>query len=61
MALKVLMLRKKLNDARKALESEIGKTVITSQNAAQLNALVVGMIEDAAALPPTTEQEDSEQ
>ena len=48
-------------DARKALESEIGKTVITSQNAAQLNALVVGMIEDAAALPPTTEQEDSEQ
>ena len=47
-------------DARKALESEIGKPVITSQNAAQLNALVVGMIEDAAAILPKPETEDNE-
>ena len=47
-------------DARKALESEIGKPVITSQNAVQLNALVVGMIEDAAAILPKPETEDNE-
>ena len=48
-------------DARKALEGEIGKPVITSQNATQLKALVVGMIEDAAAILPKPEQEDNEQ
>ena len=31
--------------AKKALEAETGKPVITSQNAAQLNAVVTGMIE----------------
>ena len=31
--------------AKKALETETGKPVITSQNAAQLNAVVTGMIE----------------
>ena len=31
--------------AKKALEAETGKPVITSQNAAQLNAIVTGMIE----------------
>lgn len=34
--------------ARKALEAETGKSVITSQNAAQLNAIVTNMIEAAA-------------
>ena len=31
--------------AKKALEAETGKPVITSQNAAQLNAVVTGVIE----------------
>ena len=31
--------------AKQALEAETGKPVITSQNAAQLNAVVTGMIE----------------
>ena len=31
--------------AKQALETETGKPVITSQNAAQLNAVVTGMIE----------------
>lgn len=34
--------------ARKALEERTGKPVITSQNAAQLNAIVTGLIENAA-------------
>ena len=34
--------------ARQALEAETGKPVITSQNAAQLNAVVVDMIEGVA-------------
>lgn len=34
--------------ARTALEEEIGETVITSQNAVQLNSVVVDMIEDVA-------------
>ena len=32
--------------AKQALEAETGKPVITSQNAAQLNAVVTGMLED---------------
>ena len=32
--------------ARKALETETGKPVITSQNAAQLNTIITGLIED---------------
>ena len=31
--------------ARRAVEAQTGKSVITSQNAAQLNAVVAGMIE----------------
>ena len=34
--------------AKQALEAETGKPVITSQNAAQLNAVVTGMIEGVA-------------
>ena len=36
-------------DARKAIEKESGRPVITSENAAQLNTVVVTMIEDVAA------------
>lgn len=46
--------------ARKALEERTGAPVITAQNAAQMNALVVGMIEEAAALPAQTEADDKE-
>ncbi len=35
-------------DARKAIEKESGRPVITSENAAQLNTVVVTMIEDVA-------------
>ncbi len=35
-------------NARKDLEIEIGKSVITSQNAIELNATVIGMIESVA-------------
>ena len=35
--------------ARKALEERCGKPVITEKNAAQLNAVVTGMIEAAAS------------
>jgi hypothetical protein len=34
--------------ARKALEERTGKPVITAKNASQLNAIVTGLIEDAA-------------
>ena len=49
--------------ARQALEAETGETVITSQNAAQLNAVVTQMIETVAAsqpeeLPPAEEQKN---
>lgn len=33
-------------NARKEIETETGKPVITSQNAAQLNGIVTGMIEE---------------
>ena len=36
--------------ARKALEERIGKSVITSENAVQLNAVVLDMIESSAAV-----------
>lgn len=45
--------------ARKALEERTGTPVITAQNAAQLNALVVGMIERAAALPEQDQIDDT--
>ena len=35
-------------DARKAIEAESGRPVITAENAAQLNTVVTGMIEDVA-------------
>ena len=46
--------------ARKALEERTGVPVITAQNSAQMNTLVVGMIEEAAALPAQTEADDKE-
>ena len=46
--------------ARKALEERTGAPVITAQNAAQMNTLVVGMIEEAAALPAQAEADDKE-
>lgn len=44
--------------ARKALEERTGAPVITAQNAAQMNTLVVGMIEEAATLPAQAEADD---
>ena len=38
--------------ARQALEAETGEPVITSQNAAQLNAMVTQMIETVASANP---------
>lgn len=35
-------------DARKSIEADIGKPVITAQNAAQLHSVVTGLIEDAS-------------
>ena len=46
--------------ARKALEARTGKSVITEKNAAQLNSLVVDMLEGASALPDQTESEDTD-
>lgn len=46
--------------ARKALEARTGKSVITEKNAAQLNSLVVDMLEGASALPDQTESEDKD-
>ena len=46
--------------ARKALEERTGVPVITAQNAAQMNTLVVSMIEEAAALPAQAEADDKE-
>lgn len=46
--------------ARKALEERTGAPVITAQNAAQMNTLVVDMIEEAAALPAQAEADDKE-
>ena len=46
--------------ARKALEERTSAPVITAQNAAQMNTLVVGMIEEAAALPAQAEADDKE-
>ena len=43
--------------ARQALEAETGQPVITPQNAAQLNAVVVDMIEGAAEAANEEEQE----
>ena len=52
--------------ARKALEAETGEPVITSQNAAQLNAVVTQVIETVAAsqpeeLPPTEKDKKTEE
>jgi len=52
--------------ARQALEAETGEPVITSQNAAQLNAVVTQMIEAVAStkpeeLPPPTEEKKTEE
>lgn len=43
--------------ARQALEAETGQPVITSKNAAQLNAVVVDMIEGAAEAADEKERE----
>ena len=44
-------------DARKAIEAEAGRPVITTENAAQLNVVVTEMIEDVAE---ATEKDSSE-
>ena len=51
--------------AREAIEADSGQPVITSQNAAQLNAVVTQMIETIAAaqpdeLPPSIEDKITE-
>lgn len=46
--------------ARKALEERTGKPVITEKNAAQLNSLVVDMLEGASALPDQAESKDTD-
>ena len=48
--------------ARKALEERIGKSVITSENAVQLNAIVSDMIESSAAVAEerTEDENDSD-
>lgn len=38
-------------DARRSIEAETGKPIITSQNAADIMSLVTGVVEEAAALP----------
>ena len=43
-------------NARQELEAELGRTVISSQNAAQLNTVVTGMIEDISQI--SDEKED---
>ena len=45
-------------DARKAIEAESGRPVITSKNAAQLNAVVTAMIEDVAKSAEKEEKEE---
>ena len=47
-------------EARKAIERESGKPVITSQNAAQLNHVVTQMIEASVAVSEETEEESGE-
>ena len=44
--------------ARRALEAETGKPVITSQNAKDFRQLITDIVEDAAALPEQTEETD---
>ena len=45
--------------ARQALERRTGKTVITSRNAAQLNAVVTGMIEGVVNVKDEKETEEN--
>ena len=45
-------------DARKAIEAESGRPVITSKNAAQPNAVVTAMIEDVAKSAEKEEKEE---
>ncbi len=42
--------------ARKALEAETGKPVVTSQNAESFRQLVTDIVTDAAQLPENTEE-----
>ena len=46
-------------DARKAVESRTGQPVITSRNAAQLNAVVTNVVEEIAELTDRDEKEES--
>ena len=47
--------------ARKALEAETGKPVITSQNAADFAQLVGDVVEEAAQLPEHREKKDDKE
>ena len=42
--------------ARKALEAETGRPVVTSQNAESFRQLVIDIVTDAAQLPEQTEE-----
>ena len=46
--------------ARQALEAETGKPVITSLNAADFRQLITSIVEDAAALPVATGENENE-
>ena len=45
--------------ARKALEAETGKTVVTAQNAESFRQLVADIVTDAAQLPEQTEENEN--
>ena len=45
--------------ARKALEAETGKTVVTAQNAESFRQLVTDIVTDAAQLPEQTEENEN--
>ncbi|MCF0247904.1 MAG: hypothetical protein HUJ86_04770, partial [Synergistes sp.] len=48
-------------EARKAVEARTGGTVITSKNAAQLNAAVTNMIEASASADDAESEEDKDE
>ena len=47
-------------DARRAIEADTGRPIVTSQDAAQLNAVVTGIIEASAETPPAEPKNDEQ-
>lgn len=47
-------------NARKELEQETGRPVVTAENAQTLQQLVTGAVEDAAALAEGTEETEKD-